>query len=345
MSHGQQPPPRSGDAEAESEAERRLVPPPDGRRLSADAAGARRLSGWQPRRWQWVALALALTIWGLTDVRNRGRVDPHDPLVHKTDLTCYTVAGAAFFDGRNPYDVSNPRGWRYLYPPLFAILLAPLAALDTQWQSVVWFFLSLAFCWGCYRESLRIWRHFVTDRRRRRRRRIAPLARPARVARRDRRGDLGAAGTQLLATGASRHLGRLSDATGLAADCREPLVAGRFCRRGALAGAVVVKLTPALPVLLLLGMLCLAAGGKRWAGVSARHFAVRWGNGGGARVVFPDRSQLADRHGGELAPSAHLGRAGRRSSRHGGREQFRLLKRSQSKLDECRRAAGELERL
>ena len=25
--------------------------------------------------------------------------------------------GAAFFDGREPYDVTNIRGWKYLYPP------------------------------------------------------------------------------------------------------------------------------------------------------------------------------------------------------------------------------------
>ena len=103
-------------------------------------------------------LALALIVWGFTDVRNRGRVDPDDPLAHKTDLTVYTEAGRAFFDGRNPYDVSNPRGWRYLYPPLFAILLAPLAALAPQWQAVVWYFVSLLFALGCWRESRRIWR-------------------------------------------------------------------------------------------------------------------------------------------------------------------------------------------
>ena len=64
------------------------------------------------RRWGWiVALIAAMTIWGLTDVRSRGRPHLENPLKHRTDLTVFTEAGAAFFDGRPPYEVSNPRGW------------------------------------------------------------------------------------------------------------------------------------------------------------------------------------------------------------------------------------------
>jgi hypothetical protein len=114
----------------------------------------------------WVVLCLGLAIWGLTDVRQRAHFDPvlaaEDRRVimkHRTDLTVYTEAGAAFFDGRDPYGVTNPRGWMYLYPPLFAILMAPLHALPPQWQGVFWYFLSLAMAWGCYRESVRLLRH------------------------------------------------------------------------------------------------------------------------------------------------------------------------------------------
>ena len=81
---------------------------------------------------------------------------PDVPAEHRTDLTVYTEAGAAFFDGRPPYEVSNPRGWTYLYPPLLAMLLAPLHPLAEQNQVTVWFFLSLLFCWGCWRECRRI---------------------------------------------------------------------------------------------------------------------------------------------------------------------------------------------
>ena len=103
-----------------------------------------------------LGLLLALTIWGFVDVRRRGYFLPESPQKHKTDLTVYTEAGAAFFDGRPPYEVCNPRGWTYVYPPMFAILLAPLHALPMQDQSIVWFFLCLAMCWGIYRESARI---------------------------------------------------------------------------------------------------------------------------------------------------------------------------------------------
>ena len=84
-----------------------------------------------------------MTIWGLVDVRRRGYAYPDAPAEHKSDLTVYTEAGAAFFDGRPPYAVSNPRGWTYVYPPMFAMLLAPLHALPMQDQATVWFFLCL----------------------------------------------------------------------------------------------------------------------------------------------------------------------------------------------------------
>ncbi len=112
------------------------------------------------------ALCLGLILWGLTDVRQRADFDPllieKDPqefFKHRTDLTVFTEAVAAFFDGRDPYRITNPRGWMYLYPPLFALLISPLHLLQPQWQGVIWYFLSLAMVWGCYRETVRLLRH------------------------------------------------------------------------------------------------------------------------------------------------------------------------------------------
>jgi hypothetical protein len=102
------------------------------------------------------AVVVAIVIWGLTDVRQRARIDPHNVTVHKTDFTVYTEAGAAMFDGRDPYQVANPRGWKYVYPPLFAIVVAPLHTLDPQFQVILWFAISMCLCWGCYRECVRI---------------------------------------------------------------------------------------------------------------------------------------------------------------------------------------------
>lgn len=107
------------------------------------------------RRWL-IVLLVAASVWGFVDVRRRGYPYVNTPEEHKTDLTVYTEAGWAFFDGREPYEVSNCRGWTYLYPPMLALMLAPLRPLATQNQVTVWFFISLLLCWGCYREGRRI---------------------------------------------------------------------------------------------------------------------------------------------------------------------------------------------
>ena len=108
---------------------------------------------WWLGRHPLLALTATLIVWGLIDVRSRGRIEPDNLVEHRTDFTVYTAAGAACFDGRDPYAVTNARGWGYLYPPLLAILVAPLATLDPEWQVTVWFFVSLLLLWGCYRES------------------------------------------------------------------------------------------------------------------------------------------------------------------------------------------------
>ncbi len=110
----------------------------------------------RPGRLFWLALIIALTVWGFVDVRRRGRVDVENPQGHMTDLTVYTEAGAAFFDGRDPYTVTNPRGWGYLYLPLFALIVSPLHYLRPQDQVLVWYVVSLLATWGCYRQCVRI---------------------------------------------------------------------------------------------------------------------------------------------------------------------------------------------
>jgi hypothetical protein len=106
-------------------------------------------------------LIIGLTIWCYVDVRRRGEIIPGHIESHSTDFTVFTEAGAAFFDGRDPYKVTSPRGWFYLYPPMFALLVSPLASLDAQSQVVVWFIVSVALAFGCYGESRRLWRLLV----------------------------------------------------------------------------------------------------------------------------------------------------------------------------------------
>ena len=112
--------------------------------------------GTRGGRWVWIIVVAFLLVWGFTDVRRRADLDPHNIGAHRTDFTVYTEAGAAFFDGRDPYAVTNPRGWHYLYPPLFALLVAPLHALPTSWQGVTWFLLSLLMVAGCLSECRKI---------------------------------------------------------------------------------------------------------------------------------------------------------------------------------------------
>lgn len=59
-------------------------------------------------RWVWIIVVAILLVWGFTDVRRRADLDPHNIGAHRTDFTVYTEAGAAFFDGRDPYAVTNP---------------------------------------------------------------------------------------------------------------------------------------------------------------------------------------------------------------------------------------------
>lgn len=99
-------------------------------------------------------LCVLLFVWFFLDVGPRAKLDR--PLKHRTDVTVYTGAGAAFFDGRDPYEVTNVRGWHYLYPPMFAIAMAPLSLLHTYWQAFVWFTISVALCVGCFSECRRL---------------------------------------------------------------------------------------------------------------------------------------------------------------------------------------------
>jgi hypothetical protein len=102
-------------------------------------------------------VVVALTIWGYVSIGPGGRLEHGRIDQHKTDFTVFTEAGAAFFDGRDPYRVANPRGWHYLYPPLFALLVSPLSIFDTESQVVIWYVVNAAFAFGCLANTRRLW--------------------------------------------------------------------------------------------------------------------------------------------------------------------------------------------
>jgi hypothetical protein len=105
-----------------------------------------------------VAVLVALTVWGHVAIGPNGRLVPGQIDRHRTDFTVFTEAGAAFFDGRNPYRVASPRGWHYLYPPLFALFVSPLSAFDTESQVLAWYAVNVGLAFLCFGEMQRLWR-------------------------------------------------------------------------------------------------------------------------------------------------------------------------------------------
>jgi hypothetical protein len=89
------------------------------------------------------ALAVAALLFGLLDVRRRARLD-RGLSRHRTDLTVYLAAAAALRDGEDPWQARSPRGWRYVYPPLLALLVRPLLLLDVPDAAFVFYLVSVA---------------------------------------------------------------------------------------------------------------------------------------------------------------------------------------------------------
>jgi Glycosyltransferase family 87 len=60
-----------------------------------------------------------------------------------SDFITYRAAGWAVLTGSDIYKVQNPRGWPYVYPPPFAILMTPFAKMSAFTASVIWYLLSV----------------------------------------------------------------------------------------------------------------------------------------------------------------------------------------------------------
>ena len=64
--------------------------------------------------------------------------------VERSDFTVYHAAGVAVLDGTNIYQAQNVRGWYYMYLPIFAVLMVPLAMLPKVAAAGVFYLLSVA---------------------------------------------------------------------------------------------------------------------------------------------------------------------------------------------------------
>src|SRR5262245_28661807 len=107
----------------------RFVPPPWPKRLLAGAT------------------LITIVVLG---VHTAYRAGPYDfggkrwgSSIHHSDFTVYQLAGQAVVQGTDIYEVRNERGWAYVYPPAFAILMVPFAFMNVLTGAVVWYLLSL----------------------------------------------------------------------------------------------------------------------------------------------------------------------------------------------------------
>lgn len=63
---------------------------------------------------------------------------------HRTDFTVYRDAAAAVLHGQDPYLIQNVRGWNYVYPPPFSIVMVPFALLPLPVSVLAWYFVCAA---------------------------------------------------------------------------------------------------------------------------------------------------------------------------------------------------------
>jgi hypothetical protein len=59
---------------------------------------------------------------------------------HRTDFTVYRDAAAAVLHGQDPYVIRNVRGWAYVYPPPYSIVMVPFALLSLPVSVLAWYF-------------------------------------------------------------------------------------------------------------------------------------------------------------------------------------------------------------
>jgi hypothetical protein len=79
---------------------------------------------------------------------------------HRSDFTVYTAAAQAVLDGTNIYEAQNPRGWNYMYLPVFAVAMVPFALVNTFTATLVWYILSVGMIAQSLIVTVRLARRF-----------------------------------------------------------------------------------------------------------------------------------------------------------------------------------------
>jgi len=98
------------------------------------------------------ALVIALAVVGVITVRKAAVPG------QSTDFTVYLAAGRDVLSsgGKALYSITDARGLHYIYPPLFAVLMAPLAALPPAMASASWYLISIVLLFFALRTTLRL---------------------------------------------------------------------------------------------------------------------------------------------------------------------------------------------
>ena len=109
------------------------------------------------KKWLGILLVLGLA-WGISiSTLYRGAISPRQ----RTDLTVYLKAGEMVRENRadHMYGIESVRHWHYIYPPLLAILLAPVS----KWPLGVTVSLAYLLSITCLAGTIALTRRFPED--------------------------------------------------------------------------------------------------------------------------------------------------------------------------------------
>ena len=101
---------------------------------------ARHAAKISPRSIALILLAVVILVSGIYFARRSGT----DPLTYSNDFNVYYYAAREMTAGRDPYQNSLGDWIAYLYPPLLAEFLIPLAMLPVPVAAYLWFLISAA---------------------------------------------------------------------------------------------------------------------------------------------------------------------------------------------------------
>jgi hypothetical protein len=86
---------------------------------------------------------------------------------HRTDFTVYRDAAAAVLHGQDPYVIRNVRGWAYVYPPPYSIVMVPFALLPLPVSVLAWYFVCAALTISAVAMAGRLAANAIVDERKR----------------------------------------------------------------------------------------------------------------------------------------------------------------------------------